>query len=106
MNPEQNTSLLHQLQDLGDIELPVRAELDRKMTTFGELLDMGPGSVIMLTRPTGENIDLYAGNVLLGWGEVLLLDGKIAVRVADFREIQEPAHTPSGEPATAAAAGS
>ena len=90
MDAEQSTSLLDRLQDLADVPLAIRAELDRKMMTFGELLDLGPGSVITLSRPTGENIDIYAGNVLLGWGEILLLDNKIAIRLADLKEIPGP----------------
>ena len=41
-------------------------------------------------RSTGENIDIYAGEVLLGWGEVLMMDGAMAVRLADLRNAGVP----------------
>ncbi|HEY2842723.1 MAG TPA: FliM/FliN family flagellar motor C-terminal domain-containing protein, partial [Bryobacteraceae bacterium] len=42
------------------------------------------------SRSTGENIDIYVGNVLVGWGEVLLMDGSMAVRLADLRNAGTP----------------
>ena len=43
-----------------------------------------PGSILELKRPTGENVDIYAGKVLLGNGEILVVESNLAVRVADL----------------------
>jgi flagellar motor switch protein FliN/FliY len=72
-----------------DVPLTIEAVLDRRRISFRELLDLRPGSVIRLTRPTGENIDLYAGNALIGYGEVLVVESLLAIRVADLREPEE-----------------
>jgi flagellar motor switch protein FliN len=84
--PNAATQTLERMQCVTDVPLTLRAELDQKLMTFGELLDLDIGSVIRLSRPTGENIDIYAGDVLIGWGEILLMDGNMSVRVADLRD--------------------
>ena len=82
--------LVHQMQPLLDVPISLRAELDQRLMAFGEILDLHAGSIIRLSRPTGENIDIYAGDVLIGWGEILLMDGNVAVRVADIRDASLP----------------
>src|SRR5258708_33654828 len=81
----ESQALVKQLESLGDISISVRAELDQTTFTLSELLALEPGGLLPLSRPTGENIDLYAGEVLIGWGEVLLMDGSFAVRIANLR---------------------
>jgi flagellar motor switch protein FliN len=81
---------LDRMQQVMDVPLTLRAELDQKLMTFGELLDLDIGSIIRLSRPTGENIDIYTGDVLIGWGEILLVDGNMAVRIADLRDASLP----------------
>jgi len=68
-----------------DVKIPLRAELDQRTISFPELLSLKEGSVLQLTRPTGENVDIYAGEVLIGCGEILVIDSTLAVRVADVR---------------------
>ncbi len=84
-------ALLNEMKAIGDVPITFRAELDRTRLTFGEILDLEVDSVIQLSRPTGENIDVYAESVLIGWGEILLVDGALTIRLADLRD----AHLPS-----------
>jgi len=91
MKLPQQDLLLEQMERLNDVPLAIRAELDQTTMTFGEVLNLEAGSVVRLGRPTGENIDVYVENVLIGWGEVLLVDGALTVRLADLRN----AHLPS-----------
>lgn len=90
MNADRQQSLLHQMERIGDIEITVRAELDQTTLTFAELIDLDVGSLIQLPRPTGENVDVYVEEALLGWGEVLLMDGMMTVRLADLRNARPP----------------
>ena len=76
---------LDQFQQLLDVPLSLRVELDQRLMTFGELMELNVGSLIKLARPTGENIDIYTGDVLIGWGEILLVDGNMTVRIADLK---------------------
>lgn len=81
----QEDTLLEKMETLANVPLILRAELDQTILTFGEVLDLEVGSVVQLTRGTGENIDVYFENVLVGWGEVLMIDGALTVRLAELR---------------------
>ena len=72
-------------QIVEDVNLTLRAELDQRTISFPELLGLEVDSILNLTRPTGENVDLYAGNVLIGYGEILVIEQSLAVRVAELR---------------------
>ena len=63
-----------------NVKIVIRAELDRRTISFPELMKLEPGSVLELNRPTGENVDLYAEKVLLGNGEILVVESNLAVR--------------------------
>ena len=78
------------MQRIEDIQINVRAELDQTTLTFAELMNLDAGSLIQLSRPTGENIDIYVEDILLGWGEVLLMEGTMTVRLADLRNARLP----------------
>jgi|ERR1041385_8257982 flagellar motor switch/type III secretory pathway protein FliN len=80
----QPESMLESFENIGDVPLELSAELDRRTISFQDLMDLRPGSLLTLSRPTGENIDLYAGEVLIGSGEILVIDGVMSVRIADL----------------------
>jgi flagellar motor switch/type III secretory pathway protein FliN len=69
-----------------DVRIGLRAELDNRSISFPELMKLEVGSVLQLSRPTGENVDLYAGEILIGNGEILVIDANLAVRVAGLRD--------------------
>lgn len=73
-------------EPIDDITITLHAELDHKTFTFEQLVNMNVGSILQLGRPTGENVDLYAEDVLLGSGEILIVDSTLAVRIADLRD--------------------
>ncbi len=74
----------------------LRAELDHRTVAFSDLVNLDVGSVLQLGRPTGENVDLYAEDVLIGNGEILIVDSTLAVRIADLRDkpVEVPRHIP------------
>jgi len=67
-----------------NVKIMISAELDKRTIGFPELMRLEPGSILELRRPTGENVDIYAGKVLLGNGEILVVESNLAVRVADL----------------------
>ncbi len=72
-------------EPIEDLAILLQAELDHKTFTFEQLVNLDVGCVLQLGRPTGENVDLYAEDVLLGSGEILIVDSTLAVRIADLR---------------------
>ena len=71
-------------QIVENVKIVISVELDSRMIGFPELMALEPGSLLELKRPTGENVDIYAGKVLLGNGEILVVESNLAVRVADL----------------------
>ena len=68
-----------------DVPVDLELELDRRILTVREILELEPGSVVSMSRAAGENIDLYVGGALVAYGEIVLVDNKIGVRITDFR---------------------
>ena len=80
-----------------DVPITVHVQLERLTISFRELVKFDVDTVLPLTRAVGENIDLYVGGVLFGSGEILVVDGSLAIRVADLRDkLSDPdANSPS-----------
>jgi flagellar motor switch/type III secretory pathway protein FliN len=76
-------NMLADFQELENVKLSVVAELDRGTISMGELLNLNVGDVLPFGRPIGENIDLFAADILIGNAEILAVNEKLAVRVAD-----------------------
>ncbi|MBW1727873.1 MAG: flagellar motor switch protein FliN [Deltaproteobacteria bacterium] len=67
-----------------DLPLDVSVELGKVKMPVNELLQIGRGSILELTKPVGEPLDIYINNKLIAKGEVVILDDKFGVRVADI----------------------
>ena len=52
--------------------------------TLREVLELGEGDVIKMTRSAGESIDILVGGSLVGFGEIVLVEEAFAVRITDF----------------------
>jgi flagellar motor switch protein FliN/FliY len=76
---------LIEIARFADVPIEVEVELDRRLLSVRELLDLDAGSVIGMSRSAGENIDLYVGGQLVGYGEIVLIENHIGVRITDFK---------------------
>jgi len=76
---------LNEITRFADVPVEVEVELDRRVLTVRELLELEAGSVIGMMRSAGENIDLYVGGKLVGYGEIMLIESNIGVRITDFK---------------------
>ena len=79
-------TLQEEIATLGDIALEIEVELDRRILSAREVLQLQEGSVIGTTRSAGENLDIYVGGVLCGSGEIVLVENSLGIRITDFRE--------------------
>lgn len=80
MNPQE------EIASLSEVPVEIEVELDRRIMTARELLQLREGSVIGTVRSAGENIDIYIGGVLCGSGEIVVIENALGVRITDFRE--------------------
>jgi flagellar motor switch protein FliN len=63
------------------IPLAVNVELDRRTLTIRGILDLKTGSVLILRRPAGENLDVRVGGIRIGSGEAVIVDNTLAIRL-------------------------
>ena len=67
-----------------DIPVRVSIKLGRCTMRIREILQLQPGSIVELPKSAGENVDVHVNGNLLGFGEVLGMEGTTGVRVTDF----------------------
>ena len=75
-----------QIAHYADVPVEIEVEMDRRMLTMREILDLREGSLIGTSRSAGENIDIYIGGALVGFGEIVVIENMIGVRITDFRD--------------------
>jgi flagellar motor switch protein FliN len=73
-----------EINPLAEIPLDVAVELDRRIMTLREILELRSGSVIRMTRSAGENIDILIGGSLVGFGEIVIIEDAMGIRITDF----------------------
>jgi flagellar motor switch protein FliN/FliY len=79
---------LESIAPIHDVPIEVAIELDRRMMKIREILDLQPGSIVEMGRSAGENIDIYIGRKLVGYGEIVIIENTIGVRITDFRVLE------------------
>lgn len=67
-----------------DVPLDVEVELDNRILTVRQILELDQGSVIRMNRSAGENLDVRVGGALLGFGEIVVNETSTGIRLADF----------------------
>jgi len=77
-------SPLQEIADLADIPVQVEVELGRRVMTIAQILELGPESVIRMQRSAGDNIDILVGGTLVGYGEIVIIEDAVGVRITDF----------------------
>jgi flagellar motor switch protein FliN len=77
-------TVLEQISHLADLPVTVDIELDRRVMTMREVLELGAGSVIKMSRSAGENIDVLVGGALVGTGEIVIIEDTVGIRITDF----------------------
>ena len=81
---EQVSRIAADLEAVFDVPVQVSAVLGRSKMDVGELLKLGPGTVLELDRRVGEAIDIYVNNRLVARGEVVLVEDKLGVTMTEI----------------------
>jgi len=81
---EQASRIAADLEAVFDVPVQVSAVLGRSKMDVGELLKLGPGTVLELDRRVGEAIDIYVNNKLVARGEVVLVEDKLGVTMTEI----------------------
>lgn len=72
-----------------DVALQVSVEVGRTRMTIQDLLQLGQGSVIELTKLAGEPLDIFINEKLVARGEAVIVNEKFGVRITDIISQQE-----------------
>jgi flagellar motor switch protein FliN/FliY len=81
---EQAARIAADFEAVFDVPVQVSAVLGRSKMEVGELLKLGPGTVLELDRRVGEAIDIYVNNRLVARGEVVLVEDKLGVTMTEI----------------------
>jgi flagellar motor switch protein FliN/FliY len=83
--PDGPTSrIASDLEAVFDVPVQVSAVLGRARMDIGDLLKLGPGTVLELDRKVGEAIDIFVNNRLVARGEVVLVEEKLGVTMTEI----------------------
>ena len=72
------------LDFLLDVYLDVSVQVGQTKMTIQDLLQLGQGSVIELTKLAGEPLDVYINDRLVARGEAVIVNEKFGIRVTDI----------------------
>ena len=75
---------IDEIERFADVTLDMEVELDRKIMTIRDVLELDAGSVIKMNRSAGENIDILVHGTLIGFGEIVIIEDLMGVRITDF----------------------
>jgi flagellar motor switch protein FliN/FliY len=66
-----------------DVPVELTIELGRKITRIGEVLRLGPGSILELNKANGEPLDVYVNNRLIARGEAVVVGERYGIRLTE-----------------------
>jgi flagellar motor switch protein FliN/FliY len=74
-----------EIAKVADVPLDIEVELDRVELKIGALLDLDVDSILEMPRSAGENLDIYIGGKLVGFGEIVIIENTMGIRITDFK---------------------
>ncbi len=86
--PAQSTTGLSTpgIEFLRDVPLDVSVEIGRVRMPIGDILALGPSSVIELTKASNEPLDVRINGVLVARGEAVVVNDRFGIRLTSLTE--------------------
>ena len=81
LDPRSGASTGTSLDSLRDVPITITAQLGHTVLPIGDILKLGPGSVIELEEAVGQPIELTVRGVPFATGEVVVVDDHFAIRI-------------------------
>jgi flagellar motor switch protein FliN/FliY len=72
-----------------DIPVEVTVELGRARLTIRDLLQLGPGAVVELTKLATEKVDVFVNNKAIAHGETVTVNDRLGVRLVKIIDPSE-----------------
>ena len=77
------------LELIYDLKVNVEVVLGKTNMTIRELLNLSPGSVVELDKLAGESIEILVNGMLIGKGEVVVINDNFGLRITDIVSSEE-----------------
>jgi flagellar motor switch protein FliN len=71
---------------IGDVPVRVTVELGRCKMTIGDVLKLGPSSVVELDKAAGDSLDVRVNGQLIAKGEAVVVNERFGVRLTSIVE--------------------
>ena len=78
---EEKNNVLETKGALKDIKVQLIVELGRTVRNLEEVTEFYEGTILELDKLAGEPVDLFANNVKIGLGEVVVIDDSFGIRI-------------------------
>jgi len=75
---------IDEIAHIANVSIELEVQLDQRFMKISEILSLVEGSVIEMERSAGENIDIYIGSRLAAFGEIVIIENIMGVRITDF----------------------
>jgi flagellar motor switch protein FliN/FliY len=75
---------LEEVAHIGNVPIEIEVQLDSRWMKLSEILALEEGSIIEMRRSAGENIDIFIGKRLAAFGEIVIIESTMGVRITDF----------------------
>src|SRR5262249_26992181 len=87
-----SSSPLRGIDSLGfvmDVPVELTVVIGKKPMRIGEILRLGPGSVLELDKASGEPLDIFANGRLIARGEAVVVGERYGVRLTEVLVVDE-----------------
>lgn len=72
-----------------DVPVELSVEIGRRVMRLGEILKLGPDSVLELDKLSGEPLDIYANKKLVARGEAVVIGERYGVRLKEVLVVDD-----------------
>jgi flagellar motor switch protein FliN/FliY len=73
-----------EIAHIANVHIEIEVQLDSRWMKLSDILALEEGSVIEMHRSAGENIDIFIGRKLSAFGEIVIIESTMGVRITDF----------------------
>jgi flagellar motor switch protein FliN len=75
---------LEEVAHIGNVSIEIEVQLDSRWMKLSDILALEEGSIVEMNRSAGENIDIFIGKKLAAFGEIVIIESTMGVRITDF----------------------
>ncbi len=82
---------MQEIDKFASIPVEIQAELDRRSMSMRDIARLEKGSLVRLGRSAGEPISIRVGGAILGYGEIVVIENQVCVRLTKLKDSEAPA---------------